>query len=155
MSGISYGDGATKRAISKVFYQDGATKRAIQNAWIGDGGVNRQVYSAYTAVTATVSSTSVSNTGSGSNSTGTVSCASPTASGHNGTGSYTYLWEVVSGALTIAGGTADQQSCTVQSSAALSNGQTDNGVIRCLVSDGTTSAYTPNVSVSLTYTQVA
>lgn len=150
MSGISYGDGATKRSIASLLYQDGATKRTIQNAWIGDGGVNRQVYSAYTAVGASVSPTSISKFGFGTNTSGpSGSTDAVTATGSGGSGGYTYSWTRISGD-TGTNISATNTAAVTFSRASCSDGVNYVSTWRCTISDGTTSA-SADVTVTLGY----
>jgi hypothetical protein len=151
MSGISYGDGATRRSIGTVFYQDGATRRTIQNAWIGDGGTKRQVYSAYSpisSITATPnpSHAQVTQVGAGAPSAQTVS-GSIALSATGGSGNYTYSTAFVSGTQM---GVVNGNTANPTISVACGRNETISAVYRFMVSDGTSSAHV-DVTVTRTY----
>lgn len=106
--------------------------------------------SAYIPVSASVSPTSISKTGSGTNPSGPSGTSSPvTATGSGGNGSYTYSWTRASGdANTII-------SSTTASVVTFSRGNCADGTIytsvwRCTISDGTSSDYA-DVTVNLAY----
>lgn len=99
----------------------------------------------YVPVTASVSQTSIAKSGTGT-STQTVTTAVVIASGTGGTGSYTFAWQHVSGGTFTLN---NPNGAGTNFSATLAVNTTQTGVYRCLVSDGTSSAYTPNVTITL------
>lgn len=106
----------------------------------------------YTPVTATVSSTSASGSGSGLNLTGGVSTLPNTiATGHGGNGSYTYHWVMRNDAGGQIFAVSNSSYSTRFQDNAVEDGTT-TGTAVCVVSDGTSSANTPIVSISLTWT---
>lgn len=155
MSGISYGDGSTKRTIQSVFYQDGATKRTIKAAWIGDGGTKRQVYTSYVNINA------VTATPSSSNGTVVASPPAPPSSTVNapnsgsiaitwagGNPGATVSWSKVSGdtmSITTVDATHYRFFATVPLGGLLS------ATYRATVSDGVSSS-SVNVPITLSYT---
>jgi len=153
MSGISYGDGSTRRSIANLFYQDGATRRTIKNAWIGDGGVNRQVYLAYTPVGVTLNPTSISKFGTGTGTIGPSGSTNPvTATASGGSGTITYSWA------RISGDTSTNISSTTGASVTFNRTSCSDGVNyvstwRCTATDGTTSAHA-DVTVTLGYSKL-
>lgn len=109
----------------------------------------------YIDVGASVSPNTATASTVGNTHTSTViTLASPTAAGSGGTGSYTYSWVFVSGdnTITAVSPTAASTKFSASITDPSGSGVTKNGVYKCTVSDGTTSANTPNVSISLTYT---
>lgn len=77
----------------------------------------------------------------------TVTSASCTASGSGGTGSYTYEWEYVSGS--VFEFVNPTNSATQAWRTSIPNQTQLTGVYRCKVSDGVSTAYTNNVTVTL------
>jgi len=109
----------------------------------------------YVNVSASVSPTSISHTGTGTTASGpSGSSGTVTASGSGGSGSYTFSWSRVSGDTNTAISSATVAAVTFSRTGCV-DGTNYVSTWRCLVSDGTTSAFTPNVTVTLSYTRTA
>lgn len=135
MTGISYGEGGTKRSIDKVYYQDGGTRRTIKNAYYQDGSSRRLVYAAYTPITTvTIGGTTIV--------TWPTTTFDLTASSNGSATSKTYAWTKVSGSsfLSISGSTTSA-AVHIVSSRSNSSFSSDSATFRCTVSDGTSSAF--------------
>lgn len=104
-----------------------------------------------TSVVVETQPSAVSGSATAGNPSGTVISGTTTCAGAKGKGSYTYAWEIVSGS---ASPTA-ANSATSGVTGNIPAGTTWNGTWRCLISDGTTSAYTDTVDWSLTNTTAA
>jgi hypothetical protein len=113
-------------------------RRRSSGSWV-------TVWTAYTPVSASTSPTMVTGLGAGVG-TQTVNSGYTTTAGINGTGSYTFAWEKVSGTTLLVSAAT---SATTRFSLSLAKGATASAVYRCKVSDGTTSAYGPNVTINL------
>lgn len=118
-------------------------RRRSGSSWI-------TVYSAYTAPTASASPTSLSGHRTGALPTGFASTSgSATVTVNNGTGNNTYTWERVSGSSIISPISGSSASTGFMATGFQGVAQ---AVYRCRVSDGVTTVYTNNVSITLTYT---
>lgn len=150
MTGITYSDGGSARAIGAVTYQDGSTKRTIQNIWIGDGGTNRLVYSAPPAVSATASPTSVNGSTPTSGQSISTNATTARLTGATATG---YSWTRVSGdtSITINDPTS---SVTGFTGAPTKLNPTLTAAFHCTITYSGGSAVTNTVSATLNYTGV-
>lgn len=154
MSGISYGDGGTRRDLSALYYQDGATRRAITEVWYGDGATKRQVFAAYVPISGvTASSSSPSGTQNvveppTGPATMTVSTGAVYITWSGGSGA-TVSWSKVSGdTMTVSGTSSASFSATV------SKNGSKSAVYRATVSDGISSG-TVDVTVTLFYNAIS
>lgn len=102
-------------------------------------------------LSASVSPTTVSGYISSAGTGNVQSSQNAIASGSGGTGTYTYLWQYVSGdVFNITSST----SAGTKFSKSIAAGTSYTGIYRCKVSDGVSIAYTPNVTVTLSNTGV-
>lgn len=138
--------------------RSGSSWANVQTIKRRSGGSWVTVWTAYTPVSASVNKTSCQFTGTGtvpSKAVVLTPSAGPTASGANGNGSYTFAWEFVSGDSRVSATTPTSANTGFNSSGQMiPNNATWTAVYRCKVSDGTSSAYTANVTVSLSYTRL-
>lgn len=146
-------------ALTTLKRRAGGVEVAIQNGYRRSGGTWAKVYTAYTPVSATVNTTNVTASGSGSATSSPISMptiAGPTAWGNGGSGAYTFAWEYVSGDARIGCGSPTASQTGFNSGGnSIPSGSTWEAVWRCKVSDGTSYAYTPNVNIQLSYDQTA
>lgn len=144
--------GATGSRALTAFYRGGSfVPNTPANSNVPTSGsislLNFLGATAYTPLTASVLPSVV--TGTIPTIPGTAFSQPSTATGHGGTGSYTYLWQYVSGDTTIMPDNSPSSSTQVWSKLISVASPEGSAVWRCRVSDGTSTAYTPGVSITL------
>ena len=147
---ISRRSGSNWVIPSNIRRRSGSSWVDVQNIYRRSGNTWITVYTAYTAPTASVSPTTVLGSYFGSMPPPNITTNNATATASGGTGNYTYTWERVSGS-TLFFATAPNNAITAFQINTPPVGTT-SAVYRCRINDGVTTVYTPNVSVSATYT---
>ncbi len=132
--------------VSDFSVRTGGVWRQVQEAWVRSEGVWQKFFQ---ALTAAASPTSILGTRVGD---GFVETFTTTCTPAGGTGSYSFLWEIVSQVGDVTASLSATNVATVRMQCNFtSDGQQVNGTIRCKVTDTTTGleAFSNNVSFTL------
>lgn len=135
-------------------------RRRSGSSWVNVQTIKRRsggswvtVWTAYTAVTVTLSTSQISKYGFGTNASGPSGSTNPVvATGHSGTGSYTYSWTRISGDANTNISSTTASSVTFSRTGCASDVDYVS-VWRCTISDGTSSAHA-DVTVTVGYVRL-
>lgn len=149
--GLSVKHSGTWKTPTAVHVRTGGAWAAVQKVWVRSGGTWREAWSAFKALTG--ASASPATLSALDQLAGTIvvgpSVAAPVPA--DATGPITYAWQHVSGStFTVHSPTA--ASTTFRYVAAGSG--TRSGVYRCAVTQGGTTHYTGNVSISISWSNM-
>jgi hypothetical protein len=137
MPAVYVNDAGTWRAISAVYVNDAGTWRVIQNIYVNDNGTWRIVFTALSATAAGTAPLFQSLNSS------IITSNSITASPSGGSGSYTYLWTIVTHDdpdSTPFINNATSQTCTVGTNDDPALQRTISVTVRCTVTDAVSGA---------------
>lgn len=148
MTGVYVNDAGTWRPVRVVSVNDAGTWRTIQNIYVNDAGIWRLVF---TALSATAAGTAPLN--KAENSSG-IASNNITATPSGGSGSYTYLWSIVTHDdpdSTPSINAASSQTCTVTTADDPALQRTISVTVHCTVTDSVSGATAVTNNVTITH----